>query len=70
MPSQSRRMSLIEACTSVAIGYLVSLAANLIVLPMFGYAVTVRDALGISVVFTALALARGYCVRRLFEAFR
>jgi hypothetical protein len=62
-------MSLIETATNVSVGYLVSLAANLTVLPAFGYPVSVGDALGISVVFTLIALARGYCVRRAFEYF-
>jgi hypothetical protein len=64
---QSRLMSAVEAGFNVAIGYGVSFAANLVVLPLFGYAVTVRDAASIGVVFTAIALVRSYLVRRLFN---
>lgn len=67
MPKQSRRMSFIEACCNVAIGYAVAVAANVVVLPWFGYPVTFSDAAGIGLAFTAIALARSYAVRRLFE---
>jgi hypothetical protein len=66
---QSRLMSAVEAAANVTIGYGVSFAANLVVLPLFGYAVTVRDAASIGVVFTAIALVRSYLVRRLFNGF-
>lgn len=66
---QSRMMSAVEATSNVAIGYCISVAANLIVLPLFGYAVTLRDAASIGVVFTAIALVRSYLVRRLFNGF-
>lgn len=64
---QTRLHSLIETLTSVFIGFLIGLLANLTVLPAFGYAVTVADSIGISVVFTLIGVARGYLFRRLFN---
>jgi uncharacterized membrane protein (DUF485 family) len=68
--SQSRTMSAIEATANVAIGYGINFAANLIVLPAFGFAVTAADAAGIGVVFTAISLARSYVLRRAFNRAR
>lgn len=64
---QSRIMSATEAATNVAIGYLVSVAANIIVLPMFGYDVTIADSFAIGLTFTAISLARSYILRRIFN---
>lgn len=67
---QSRRGSLLEAFANVAIGLAYATAANLLVLPAFGYHVTVADAAGMSAAFTVLSIARSYVVRRLFERIR
>lgn len=66
--SQSRLGSLIEALANIAIGFGINLVANLIVLPRFGYQVTVGDAFGIGVVFTAISIVRSYVIRRWFNA--
>lgn len=65
--SQSIHHSALEAVANVAIGNGIAFAANLIVLPMFGYHVTVADAFGIGVIFTAISLVRSFFVRRLFN---
>lgn len=64
---QSRLMSAVEAATNVLIGYLVSVAANIIVLPMFGYDVTIFDSFAIGLAFTAISLVRSYVLRRVFN---
>ena len=65
---QSRLQSLIEAWLNVLIGFGVSLTANLVVLPLFGYPVTVGDAFGIGLVFTAISIVRSYTIRRMFNS--
>jgi hypothetical protein len=64
---QSRVMSGAEAMANTLIGYAVSLAATAIVLPLFGYAVSAADAVGISIAFTAISLVRSYALRRAFN---
>ena len=64
---QSRVMSAVEVLTNIAIGFLVSVGANIIVLPMFGYDVTVGDSFAIGLAFTAISLVRSYVVRRFFN---
>ena len=68
--TQSRAMSLLESSFNVLIGFGISFAANLLVLPLFGYHVTIRDSLAIGVIFTIISIARGYIVRRLFVNWR
>jgi len=65
---QSRRMSAVEAITSTAIGYGVAVVTNALVLPAFGFPVSLGDSLAIGAIFTAVSIARGYAVRRLFVA--
>lgn len=66
---QTRNQSLLEASANVAVGYGVSTAANLVVLPAFGYAVSVVDAAWIGLVFTVISLARSYALRRIFNRY-
>lgn len=67
---QSRRMSLIEAVSNVAIGYGVAVLAQIAVFPLFGLQVSMRDNLLIGALFTLVSVARSYVVRRLFERMR
>ena len=68
--TQSRRQSLAETVTSVAIGYLVALASQLAIFPLFDIHVTLSDNLMIGAWFTVISIARGYAVRRLFNRFQ
>ena len=65
--TQSRRHSLIETVTGVAVGFVVSVLASMVVYPLFGHAFTLGQNVGITIIFTVLSIARGYCVRRLFN---
>lgn len=60
-------MSAVESAFNVAIGYLVSVAANILILPMFGYDVTIADSFAIGLAFTAVSLVRSYVLRRVFN---
>lgn len=60
-------MSLIESCANVAVGYLVALAAQLIVFPLLGIAVSLSQNVLIGAIFTAVSLARSYALRRFFN---
>ena len=64
---QSKKMSLIETLSSVAIGYIISIASQMIILPIFGINVSLTDNLIIGLFFTAISIIRGYLVRRLFN---
>ncbi|MFM8747373.1 MAG: hypothetical protein ACKOED_12030, partial [Aestuariivirga sp.] len=52
---------------STAIGYIVAVATQMMVFPLFGLRAGVIENLGIGLAFTAVSLVRSYLVRRLFE---
>ena len=59
-------MSAVEAITSTAAGFFVSLVLTFTVLPLFGYPVTSTHAWGITAIYTIASVVRGYIIRRLF----
>ena len=67
--NQSRIGSLVESIANVMLGFMINLVANMLILPLFGFNVTVKDAFGIGVIFTVISVARSYCVRRWFNGY-
>lgn len=64
---QTRRRSLKEAVINVSAGYSINFCANLAILPLFGFDVTVGQNLALGVIYTGISIARTYTVRRLFN---
>ena len=67
---QSRRMSLIEAMTNVAVGYALAVVTQIMVFPWFDLHPSLGENLALGGIFTAISLIRGYALRRLFERWR
>ena len=71
MPSiprgQSRKHSAIEAVLNVLIGFWVSVAANVWLLPLWGYQVSMSQAIEIGLLFTWISILRSYVLRRIFN---
>ena len=67
---QSRVMSLVEAVTNIIVGYLLAIATQIVVFPWFGIEAALGEHLAIGLLFVGVSLARGYLLRRLFEAIR
>lgn len=65
--SQSRFASSVEAATNTVVGFGISWAATLVVLPAFGSQVTPSSGFGITCVFAVLSYVRGYVLRRVFN---
>ena len=68
--AQSRVMSLIEATTNVVVGYVLAIATQLVVFPLFGLEAALHEHMAIGLVFVGTSLARSYLLRRLFERLR
>jgi hypothetical protein len=66
--TQTRLGSLIEAGFNILIGFSINWVANLLILPLFGFAVTGGQAFGIGIFFTVISLVRSYVIRRWFNA--
>lgn len=67
---QSRWMSLVESVTNVLVGYIVAVATQLLVFPLFGLHASLSQNLMIGLIFTGVSLVRSYLLRRAFEARR
>ena len=68
--NQSRRLSLVEAITNVAVGYLLAVITQILVFPWFGIHPSLGENLAIGSIFTGISLVRSYALRRLFERLR
>jgi putative flippase GtrA len=67
---QSRWMSLVESVTNVLVGYILAVATQYLVFPLFGLHATLSQNLMIGLIFTGVSLVRSYLLRRAFEARR
>lgn len=65
---QSKTQSLIESFINVFIGYIVAVASQFIIYPLFDISVSVEENLVIGLYFTLVSLVRGYFVRRWFNS--
>ena len=66
----SKKRSMIETVTDVAIGFVMYLPINFLILPLFAEQISSYDILGffqLSAIFTVIALVRKYTIRRWFE---
>lgn len=65
---QTRLGSFIETVVNTVIGFALNFIANLVILPWFGFDIQPAAAFHMGLLFTAVSVARGYGVRRLFNA--
>lgn len=66
--NQTRIGSFIEACINVLIGYVINFCANLLILPLIGFHISVTQNLFIGLLYTVISVARSYAIRRWFNA--
>lgn len=64
---QTRLGSFIEAWINVLIGFGINFMANLLILPMFGFNITLMDNLYIGILYTIISVVRSYAIRRWFN---
>lgn len=66
--TQTRLSSLVEALLNTAIGFVLSVVTSMIVFPLYGMPLSFSTNLHITFWFTLVSIARGYVVRRWFNA--
>lgn len=64
---QSRKASLAEAILNTMIGFWISVLANLLLLPLWGFQVSLTQSIEIGIAFTFVSIARSYILRRAFN---
>lgn len=67
---QSRFISMVEAATNVAVGYVLAIATQIVVFQWFGIETGLAEHMSIGLAFVGVSLARSYLLRRLFERLR
>ena len=67
---QTRFQSALEAVANVVVGYGVAVATQVVIFPLFGILVTLRDNLAIAAWFTVVSLVRSYVLRHWFNGLR
>jgi hypothetical protein len=65
---QSRRMSLTESVSNIAVGLLISMWAQMLFLPMLGVHASFQQNFSFALIMIAVSIARSYLLRRVFEA--
>lgn len=65
---QSRGTSFLKSVVSTAVGFVVAMGANAVVLPLFGFTPSLSENLLITIAYTFISIARGYVLERVFEA--
>jgi hypothetical protein len=69
--SQTRLGSFAEAWANIAIGFAINYAANLVILPLFGFtSLTPGKNFAIGVAYTGISLARSFVLRRFFNGLK
>jgi hypothetical protein len=64
---QSRLHSLIESWTNIVVGLLVTLTANALLFPLFGWSISTRQNITLGFLYTLISLGRSYALRRAFN---
>lgn len=65
---QTRLGSLIETSINILIGFWINYFANLLILPLFGFHISLSDNLLMGLLYTLISVVRSYAVRRWFDA--
>lgn len=69
--SQTKLGSIAEAWANIAVGFAVNFTANMLILPLFGFAtLTLRTNFEIGLLYTLISLVRSYALRRWFNGLK
>lgn len=66
---QSKKHSWFEVWVNILVGFAINYTCNLLILPHFGFNVSYAAAFHIGLIFTVIAVIRGYVLRRVFNHF-
>jgi len=73
MSKDSKKRSMFETITDIVIGFIIFIPVNFLVLPLFVEDIESQNIVGmviLSAIYTPIALARKYTLRRWFESMR
>ena len=65
--AQSKGRSWSEAWVNIGIGFSINYVANYLILPLFGFNISLADNVILGLFFTVISVCRQYIVRRWFN---
>lgn len=65
--TQSRKHSWYEAWSNIALGFTINYIANLAILPLFGFHISLVNNFYMGLLYTGISLVRQYVLRRWFN---
>jgi hypothetical protein len=65
--SQTIKRSWLESWSNILIGWIINFIANMIIFPLFGFKITIRDNILFGIIYTCISLLRSFCIRRWFN---
>lgn len=68
--SQSKFLSAVETSVNTVVGYVVAVASQFVIFPLFDIHIEFHQNLLMGLYFTAISLARGYVIRRWFNGLK
>jgi len=67
MKGQSVKHSWLEAWVNIFIGFAINYLANLVILPLFGFHISLVNDLYMGLIYTGISLVRQFWLRRYFN---
>lgn len=64
---QSKKHSFIESLLNTLIGYLIAVATQLLIFPLYNIHLELHQNLSMAMIFTLISIARNYIIRRYFN---
>ena len=65
--SQTKIQSAIEALANIAVGFSINFTANMLIFPLFGWEISIKQNLALGICYTLISLARSYGLRRFYN---
>ena len=64
---QTKKQSALEAIMNILFGYSVNFTANMFILPMFGFDISIGQNMALGVLYTLISFVRSYIIRRYYN---
>lgn len=64
---QTKLGSFVESWVNIVVGYGVNFTANMLILPLFGFNISVAQNIVLGGLYTVISLVRSYFIRRWFN---
>lgn len=67
MIGQRKSHSIIESIINVIIGFGINFTANMLLFPLFGWKIDIKQNITLGIIYTLISICRSYILRRLFN---